>query len=216
VTVATFDYAAGGGPALAVGFSEDVADYVAAGDLVLQNLTTGATVPAAATRVTWDARTRTARWTFPGYPAGLPDGNYHAEIAAGVVQDPAGNPLASSFATDFFVLAGDANHDRTVDFADLVVLAQNYNTTDKPFDQGDFNYDQNVDFNDLVILAQRYNTALPNMPAGAAANAEFLAPADTAATRDRPTPTFLPPRPKPAPRPIDKHARRGVAMKPGL
>jgi hypothetical protein len=57
-------------------------------------------------------------------------------------------------------LAADANLDRTVDFNDLVALAQNYNITDgtKTWAQGDFNYDGNVDFNDLVLLAQNYNT----------------------------------------------------------
>ena len=63
-------------------------------------------------------------------------------------------------------LPGDATLDATVDFNDLVKLAQNYNTIGgKTWAQGDFTGDGNVDFNDLVILAQRYNTALP---AGAA------------------------------------------------
>jgi hypothetical protein len=44
----------------------------------------------------------------------------------------------------------------------MVVLAQNYNAAGKTFGQGDFNYDGKVDFNDLVILAQRYNTSLPS------------------------------------------------------
>jgi hypothetical protein len=30
------------------------------------------------------------------------------------------------------------------------------------FDKGHFDYDGNVDFNDLAILAQRYNTSLPS------------------------------------------------------
>jgi hypothetical protein len=65
-------------------------------------------------------------------------------------------------------MAGDANRDRTVDFNDLAVLAQNYNTAGgMTFDRGDFNYDGNVDFNDLAMLAQRYNTSL-SPPAGAA------------------------------------------------
>jgi CSLREA domain-containing protein len=54
----------------------------------------------------------------------------------------------------------DANHDGSVDFNDLVKLAQNYNNVDgqRTWEQGDFNGDGNVDFNDLVILAQNYNT----------------------------------------------------------
>jgi hypothetical protein len=67
-------------------------------------------------------------------------------------------------------LAGDANLDGTVDFNDLVKLAQNYNaqvssTTESWWTHGDFNYDGSVDFNDLVKLAQNYNGALPAAPA---------------------------------------------------
>jgi hypothetical protein len=37
------------------------------------------------------------------------------------------------------------------------------------FVKGDFNYDGNVDFNDLAMLAQRYNTTLSPPPAPAPA-----------------------------------------------
>src|SRR5207248_1484799 len=107
---------------------------------------------------------------------------------------------------DFFVLAGDANHDRAVDFNDLVKLAQNYNTTGgKTYADADFTGDGNVDFNDLVILAQRYNTSLP----APAAALPFAAPAasfaaDWAAATVSPTaPTAAKTDPKTAkPKPI--------------
>ena len=50
--------------------------------------------------------------------------------------DTSGTPLSQSQAAEFFVFAADANHDRQVNFNDLVVLAQNYNTTGKTFVQG--------------------------------------------------------------------------------
>jgi hypothetical protein len=55
---------------------------------------------------------------------------------------------------------GDATADGSIDFNDLVKLAQNYNVTDgqRRWSDGDFNYDGNVDFNDLVVLAQNYNS----------------------------------------------------------
>jgi autotransporter-associated beta strand protein len=66
-------------------------------------------------------------------------------------------------------LAGDATLDGTVDFNDLVKLAQNYNTTvslvtESWWNHGDFTYDGITDFNDLVKLAQNYNTSLPSAP----------------------------------------------------
>jgi hypothetical protein len=57
-------------------------------------------------------------------------------------------------------IPGDANHDGTVDFNDLVKLAQHYNGATDPNDYwagGDFNGDNVVDFQDLVALAQHYN-----------------------------------------------------------
>jgi hypothetical protein len=68
-----------------------------------------------------------------------------------------------------YTLLGDATLDGSVDFNDLVKLAQNYNTrpastTASWWYRGDFNYDGNVDFNDLVKLAQNYNAAIPGEP----------------------------------------------------
>jgi hypothetical protein len=51
-----------------------------------------------------------------------------------------------------------------VNFADLVALSQNYGKSGKLFSQGDFNYNGTVDFPDLVSLAQRYNFTLPPPP----------------------------------------------------
>ena len=59
---------------------------------------------------------------------------------------------------------GDANRDGAVDFNDLAILAQHYNTIGgNTWDTGDFNGDGNVDFEDLAAMAQNYNTA-PAVP----------------------------------------------------
>jgi hypothetical protein len=67
---------------------------------------------------------------------------------------------------------GDVNLDRSVNFNDLVTVAQNYNTGGQTWATGDFTGDSQVNFNDLVLLAQRYNTTLPGEPV-AGASAEF-------------------------------------------
>jgi autotransporter-associated beta strand protein len=79
-----------------------------------------------------------------------------------------------------YTLLGDATLDGTVDFNDLVKLAQDYNTTvpagESGWYHGDFNYDDKVDFNDLVKLAQNYNGSLPvavTSPSGAIFNDEL-------------------------------------------
>jgi hypothetical protein len=78
-------------------------------------------------------------------------------------------PVDSTAVVVRYTLLGDATLDGSVDFNDLVKLAQNYNTrvastTSSWWFRGDFNYDGNVDFNDLVKLAQNYNTAMPSEP----------------------------------------------------
>jgi len=67
---------------------------------------------------------------------------------------------------------GDINGDGNVDFNDLVILAQHYNSPATTA-QGDINGDGSDDFNDLVLLAQNYNTiAAPASPAEATADAQ--------------------------------------------
>jgi len=54
-------------------------------------------------------------------------------------------------------IPGDANGDGKVDFADLLILAQNYGKMpNETFSDGDFNNDGAVGFDDLLILAQNY------------------------------------------------------------
>lgn len=57
-------------------------------------------------------------------------------------------------------LPGDTNLSFSVDFGDLLTLAQNYNGTSKVWSEGDFDYDGSIGFNDLLALAQNYNQSL--------------------------------------------------------
>jgi hypothetical protein len=155
---------------LDVRFSEDVSGLLSTAWLELTHVTSNTLIARSNMAVAYDSATRTARFTFPGYPNGvLPDGNYHGRILAGL-PDFFGNALAADAPFDFFFLNGDANRDRTVGFNDLVALAQNYNSESGSWSHGDFNYDAKVDFVDLVILAQNYNKSLapPAPQAGAA------------------------------------------------
>ena len=70
---------------------------------------------------------------------------------------------------------GDATFDGLVNFADLVVLAQNYNRVgNATWSVGDFTFDNAVNFADLVILAQNYNsTSLTGATATGDGSASF-------------------------------------------
>jgi fibronectin-binding autotransporter adhesin len=65
-----------------------------------------------------------------------------------------------------YTLAGDANLDGMVNFADLLVVAQNFNKTGEDWAKGNFVYSPTglVNFNDLLIVAQNFNKVLT--PAG--------------------------------------------------
>ena len=139
---------------MSVRFSENVAASLTASDFVLTRLRTGETFTPT---LTYDANTQTETLNFGRV---LPDGNYRLRIAAGAIADASGNTLAADFTDEFYVLGGDANRDRTVNFADLVILAQNYNKSGQTFSQGNFDYSPagGVDFGDLIVLSQRYGT----------------------------------------------------------
>ncbi|MDP9175238.1 MAG: hypothetical protein M3O30_15425 [Planctomycetota bacterium] len=78
----------------------------------------------------------------------LPAGISSAAPAGGAL--PAGNELIT------YAFAGDANLDGRVDFADFIILSNNFGTTRTNWDQGNFNYDGSVDFADFVILSNNF------------------------------------------------------------
>ena len=162
----SFEYETGHG--VTFHFSESVNPSFSPADLTLTNLTNNTVIPAGAMAIAFDGST--AHLGFPGLANGiLPDGNYRATLNSAGVTDVAGNTLASSDLLDFFVLAGDANRDRVVNFDDLLILVQNYGQTGRTFSRGNFDYsaEGRVDFSDLLLLAQRYETSLVSQAAKA-------------------------------------------------
>jgi hypothetical protein len=144
-------------------FTENVSPSPTVSDFQLLNRNTGATIASASLSLAYNASTQIASLTFPGFTHGqLPDGNYRLTLPAGAVADASGNALAAPYTFDFSVLAGDANNDGVIGFADLVAVAQNYGATaNTSFAKGDYNYDGQVSFADLVIVAQKYGSTLP-------------------------------------------------------
>jgi hypothetical protein len=148
---------------------------------------------------------------------------YYYQITA--IND-GGESAPSSEQSVYSHIPADANDDRSVDFNDLVALAQNYNTTGKTFPQGDFTGDGAVDFNDLVVLAQHYNTSVPPAAPGETALAIPIAGAApmpslatvmdqlSAPATPTPTPVTPPAKRKPAPVSVPKPAVKRVVTQP--
>lgn len=79
-----------------------------------------------------------------------------------------------------FVIPGDVNQDGTVNFTDLLGLAQNYGKQNATLTDGDFNLDGTVGFADLLLLVQDYGqtgmqAALSPVPEPAAIGVLLLA-----------------------------------------
>lgn len=143
-------------------FSQEVGASIHAADFILVNTTTNQTVPSSSMAFAYVPGTRTLSITFPGYPRGvLPDGNYQLTVRSTGIVGNAGNPMTSDAQLSFFVLAGDANHDRVVDIVDLGILSSNWQQTGTTFAQGDFNDDGIVDIVDLGILSTNWQKSLP-------------------------------------------------------
>jgi hypothetical protein len=110
--------------------------------------------------VAYDFATNSARFTYLANPAGiLPDGDYHAVFAAGIL-DRFGNASVDPVLLDFFFLNGDANRDRRVNLADFNILAANFGQSNRTFSQGDFDYSGNVNLSDFNLLASRFGAAI--------------------------------------------------------
>jgi autotransporter-associated beta strand protein len=62
-----------------------------------------------------------------------------------------------------YTLAGDANLDGQVNFADLLIVVHNFNTTGNDWAHGNFTYSSNglVNFADLLIVAENFNKSAP-------------------------------------------------------
>jgi hypothetical protein len=175
VNSANFDFATT--HAVSIAFSENVSATLTTADVQVVNLTTNTTIATAAMALAYNAITNTATVTFPGITTNghagiLPDGNYRVTLLAagitngnGVALDGDGNGTGGdNFTFDFFVWAGDANHDRTVNLTDFNTLASNFGQSGRNFTQGDFNYDGIVNLSDFNILASKFGQTL-NPPA---------------------------------------------------
>jgi hypothetical protein len=70
---------------------------------------------------------------------------------------------------------GDTNHDGSVNFSDLLTLAQHYGQASAVWETGDFNNDHSVNFTDLLTLAQHYGFTLGNASLAASGSGAPLA-----------------------------------------
>ena len=134
-------------PRLFVTFSESV--NVPPGSFSVVNTDTNQPVNATAT---FNIPTQTATITFPD--GVLPDGHYRLTTTTSITDGT--NPLVNPQSFNFNWLRGDINLNGSVDFNDLLVIAQHYGSSNQTYSTGDLNWDGQVNFNDLLLMAQQY------------------------------------------------------------
>jgi len=85
-----------------------------------------------------------------GHKLGLDHGALDEVLASGERHLPSG----------LWRLAGDVNEDGVVDFADFVVLSNNYGKTDSTWARGDLNGDGVTQFDDFLLLSEGFGKQL--------------------------------------------------------
>ncbi len=144
-------------------FDESVLSTIGIDDLLVENLTTGATIPETNFALVYDTQSDTAKFDYVGTNeiAGvLPRGNYRATLRAAGVATPNGAQLTMDHVVNFQFLPADADNNGVVNLVDFNLLAANFNLFPRTFSQGDFNYDGVVNLLDFNILAAHFNTVL--------------------------------------------------------
>lgn len=117
------------------------------------------------------------------------------DTITGVSLSPTKSLAVTYTATSVLVTAarpGDTNLDGTVNFDDLLSLAQNYNSTDSSWATGDFDGTGSTVFDDLLVLAQNYGqSGLADVSLGDAFSSDFQSDWALALSIAVPEPTSL-------------------------
>jgi hypothetical protein len=99
-------------------------------------------------------------WTGPGIDSSVAAGN-PGLYSIGYLNSTDSGGVPNQVIVKF-TIAGDANLDGTVNFNDLLIVAQNFNKTGEDWAGGNFVYAANglVNFADLLLVAQHFNDSL--------------------------------------------------------
>lgn len=128
-------------------------------DFVLTNLTTGERLASDKLHFTLrDTQFLDVTLALGKFEA---DGQWRLSIAPGSIESFTGQPMTTSYAFEFFYLAGDYNRDRSVDAADFTIWRDARGTTDLRAN-GDRDGDsaESIDFADFLVLSRNFGKSL--------------------------------------------------------
>jgi hypothetical protein len=152
-------------------FYEDIATLGTSGWIAMNPTPFGTPIPLS--NPTFNAASDTATFALP---TDLPIGNYEAILSSPGITDMGGSnhldgdattteadDLHEDFVYPFFIMPGDANHDRTINIDDYGRIDGHYPAT-SGYINGDFNYDGTITQADYDIINHNFATALPPRP----------------------------------------------------
>jgi hypothetical protein len=146
--------------AVTLTFNQNVSAFLGRKDFQLVNLTTGLPVDQSVGSLIYNPTSNVASLLLTGL---LPDADYRVTVNASDVSNGAGVPASGApIIINFHILKGDANRDRATNFADLLILSQNFGQSGRTYSLGNFDYSSDglVEFADLLILSQNFGTQL--------------------------------------------------------
>ena len=140
-------------------------------DLIVTRLNDGLQLPQTQIAETVNGLGPIEKFTFVDGtdPYLLPNGNYESILRAGGPKNAANQGMASDRVDVFFVLRGDANHDRVLNGDDYFVIDSNILQSGSIFGyaNGDFDYNGEIAGDDYFYIDSEilmYGTAMPEPP----------------------------------------------------
>jgi ELWxxDGT repeat protein len=141
-------------------FTEDVFASLSSADITITRLSNNTDIPTGSIALKYDHSANRASFGIVLDALSLAEGNYRATLHHAGVSDASSNSLSDDATLDFFVFAGDANHDRRINALDFNILASHFGENPSEFSRGDFNYDRKINTADFNLLAQRFSQTL--------------------------------------------------------
>ena len=142
-------------------FNQDVSASLDVTNLVVFDNASNFPIDLSGGQVTWDADTFSAEYQFNALPTGSYLVTLDDVMFGNVGVDGDGDGFAdgqwsANITIEAESLAGDVNLDGAVDFADFLLLSQNFGSDSATAEEGDLNDDGVIDFADFLILSQDF------------------------------------------------------------
>lgn len=115
--------------------------------------------------LSWQGNIACFTYNEPANNNFFPNGNYRATLSGEDMRDASGNPIANDSTSDFCVLFGDLDADRSVTQADVEFVESMLGSAPGAgYGMGDLNFDGDTDETDVAIVTNLVGATMPIPP----------------------------------------------------